>query len=69
MTCCLRVFLALALLRKHAHRLRDTFADQLLLNGTLIENVPAFLGHASVRISERHYPPWVRERQERAERM
>lgn len=51
----------------HAHRFRDTFAVELLLNGTPIENVQAFLGHASVRITERHYAPWVRARQERAE--
>jgi integrase/recombinase XerD len=51
----------------HAHRFRDTFAVELLLNGTSIENVQAFLGHASVRVTERHYSPWVRARQERAE--
>jgi integrase len=51
----------------HAHRFRDTFAVELLLNGTPIENVQAFLGHASVRITERHYAPWVKARQERAE--
>jgi integrase/recombinase XerD len=51
----------------HAHRFRDTFAVELLLDGTPIENVSAFLGHASVRVTERHYAPWVRARQERAE--
>lgn len=51
----------------HAHRFRDTFAVELLLNGTSIENVQAFLGHATVRVTERHYSPWVRARQERAE--
>jgi integrase/recombinase XerD len=51
----------------HAHRFRDTFAVELLLDGTPIENVQAFLGHASVRVTERHYAPWVRARQERAE--
>lgn len=51
----------------HAHRFRDTFAVELLLNGTPIENVQAFLGHASVRVTEKHYAPWVRARQERAE--
>ena len=51
----------------HAHRFRDTFAVELLVNGTSIENVQAFLGHASVRVTERHYAPWVRARQERAE--
>ena len=42
-------------------------AVELLLNGTAIENVQAFLGHASVRVTKRHYSPWVRARQERAE--
>lgn len=51
----------------HAHRFRDTFAVELLLNGTPIENVQAFLGHACVRVTEKHYAPWVRARQERAE--
>ena len=51
----------------HAHRFRDTFATELLLDGTPIENVQNFLGHASVRVTEKHYSPWVRARQERAE--
>jgi integrase len=51
----------------HAHRFRDTFAVELLLTGTPIENVSAFLGHASIRVTEKHYAPWVRSRQERAE--
>ena len=38
----------------HAHRFRDTFAVELLLNGTSIETMQAFLGHASVRVAERH---------------
>ena len=51
----------------HAHRFRDTFAVELLLTGTPIEHVSAFLGHASIRVTERHYAPWVRARQERAD--
>ena len=51
----------------HAHRFRDTFACELLLDGTPIENVAAFLGHANVRITQKHYSPWVKARQERAE--
>ncbi|HXN23346.1 MAG TPA: tyrosine-type recombinase/integrase [Candidatus Dormibacteraeota bacterium] len=51
----------------HAHRFRDTFAVELLTDGTPIENVQAFLGHASARVTEKHYAPWVRARQERAE--
>lgn len=51
----------------HAHRFRDTFATELLLAGVPIERVSVFLGHQSVKITEKHYRPWVRERQEQAE--
>jgi site-specific recombinase XerD len=51
----------------HAHRFRDTFAVELLKKGTPIENVAAFLGHASVRTTQKHYAAWVKARQERAE--
>jgi integrase/recombinase XerD len=51
----------------HAHRFRDTFAVELLKAGTPIERVSILLGHASVRVTERHYNPWNRARQEQAE--
>jgi integrase/recombinase XerD len=51
----------------HPHRFRDTFACELLLDGTPIENVAAFLGHSDVRITQKHYSAWVLARQERAE--
>lgn len=51
----------------HAHRFRDTFAVELLKAGTPIENVAAFLGHASIRVTQKHYSAWVKARQERAE--
>jgi integrase len=51
----------------HAHRFRDTFAVELLLSGVPIERVSVLLGHQSVRITERHYSPWVRARQEQLE--
>ena len=51
----------------HAHRFRDTFAVELLNSGTPIELVSILLGHASVRITEKHYNPWNRARQEQAE--
>jgi site-specific recombinase XerD len=53
--------------RGHAHRFRDTFATKQLLAGTPIERVSIFLGHQSVKITEKYYRPWVRERQEQAE--
>jgi integrase len=51
----------------HAHRFRDTFACELLLQGTPLERVSVLLGHASVRTTEKHYSPWVRARQEQLE--
>jgi integrase len=51
----------------HPHRFRDTFAVELLLTGVPIERVSVLLGHQSVRITERHYSPWVRSRQEQLE--
>jgi integrase/recombinase XerD len=52
----------------HAHRFRDTFATELLLAGVPLERVSILLGHSSIRITERHYSPWVRARQEQLER-
>lgn len=45
------------------NRFRDTFAVELLLSGVPIERVSILLGHSSVRITEKHYAPWVRDRQ------
>jgi len=46
---------------------RDTFSVELLLAGVPIERVSILLGHQSVRITEKHYAPWVRARQEQLE--
>jgi integrase len=51
----------------HPHRLRDTFAVELLLAGVPIERVSVLLGHKSIRVTERHYAPWVKARQKQAE--
>ena len=51
----------------HAHRLRDTFAVELLLAGVPLDRVSILLGHSSIRIAERHYAPWTRSRQEQIE--
>jgi hypothetical protein len=40
---------------------------ELLLAGVPLERVSILLGHSSVKITEKHYAPWVRERQEQAE--
>ena len=50
-----------------SHRFRDTFSVELLLSGVPIERVSVLLGHSSVRITEKHYNPWVRSRQEQLE--
>jgi integrase/recombinase XerD len=50
-----------------SHRFRDTFAVELLLAGVPIERVSVLLGHQSVRVTEKHYNPWVRSRQEQLE--
>jgi integrase/recombinase XerD len=50
-----------------SHRLRDTFSVELLLAGVPLERVSILLGHSSVRITERHYNPWVRSRQQQLE--
>lgn len=51
----------------HAHRFRDTFAVELLLAGVDIADVSILLGHSSIKITERHYSPWVAARQRRIE--
>lgn len=51
----------------HAHRFRDTFAVELLLKGVPIERVSRLLGHQNIRVTEKHYAPWVRARQEQLE--
>ena len=51
----------------HAHRFRDTFAVGLLQAGVPMDRVSALLGHSSIKVTERHYSPWVRARQEQLE--
>lgn len=51
----------------HAHRFRDTFAVELLLQGVDLVDVSILLGHASVKVTERHYSAWVATRQRRLE--
>lgn len=51
----------------HAHRFRDTFAVELLLQGVELADVSMLLGHSSIKVTERHYAPWVQARQNRLE--
>jgi integrase/recombinase XerD len=54
-------------LRFHSHQLRDTFAVEHLLAGTSMQDLSKMLGHKSIRVTEKHYAPWVPERQAQLE--
>ena len=62
-----KIFRLAGIERGHPHRFRDTYAIELLLAGMSLEYVSVLLGHSSVRITERHYAPWIRARQEQLE--
>ena len=47
-----------------SHRLRATFAVDLLKKGVPLEHVSKLLGHKSVVTTERHYARWVKARQD-----
>jgi integrase len=53
--------------RCHAHMFRDTFAVALLNKGVPIDRVSLLLGHSSVKVTEKHYAPFVKERQQQLE--
>jgi integrase/recombinase XerD len=61
------LFRLVEVLDGHAHRFRDTFAVELLLAGVPLERVSVLLGHQNLRVTEKHYAPWVRSRQEQLE--
>jgi integrase/recombinase XerD len=66
-----RSLLALAVHAKvdnpHFHRFRDSFAVALLEKGVSLETVSVLLGHSSLKITERHYKPWVKKLQMKLE--
>jgi len=45
------------------HMFRDTFAVEMLLARVPIDQVSVLLGHRSVKMTEKHYLPWVKARQ------
>ena len=47
------------------HRLRDTFAVELLLAGVAIQDASALLEHSSVETTEKYYAPWDAARRDR----
>lgn len=49
----------------HLHMMRDTFAVEYLSAGMPLEEVSRLLGHSSVLITQKHYAPWVLQRQQR----
>ena len=48
-----------------SHRLRATFAVDLLTKGLPLEHASKLLGHKSVTTTEKHYAKWVKGRQDR----
>jgi integrase/recombinase XerD len=54
--------------RCHPHMFRDTFAIELLLAGVPLDQVSILLGHSSIKITERHYSPFVKARQQQLEK-
>ena len=52
-----------------SHRLRDTFAVDLLEKGVPLEEVSRALGHESIKTTERHYSKWVKGRQDRLNKL
>jgi integrase/recombinase XerD len=51
-------------IKGHPHRFRDTFAVALLNAGVSLEHVSILLGHKKIWITEKHYAPWVKSRQD-----
>ncbi len=56
------VFKACQLTGAHPHRFRHTFAVDLLVRGVAIDLVSKALGHSSIKITEKHYAPFVEAR-------
>jgi site-specific recombinase XerD len=62
------VFKTAKIVDGHTHRFRDTFAVGLLEKGVSLETVSILLGHQSIKITQKHYSPWVKTRQNALDR-
>jgi integrase/recombinase XerD len=52
-----------------SHRLRDTFAVDLLSKGVPMEEVSKLLGHESIKTTEKSYSAWAKTRQDRLNKL
>jgi integrase len=52
-------------LQVHSHMMRDSFAVWCFTQGMATEDVAALLGHKNILVTQQHYSPWIRIRQER----
>ena len=60
-----RLFLTPGLGDFASHSLRDTFSVDLLQRGVPLEEISKLLGHSSTKVTEKHYAPWIKGRQDR----
>jgi integrase/recombinase XerD len=63
-----RIFKAAGVKDTHPRRLRDSFAVGLLQKGVPIETVSILLGHSDIRITQKHYSPWIKSLQANLEK-
>ena len=62
-----RVFELPGITGGHHSPIHESFAVDLLLEGCARERVSILLGHKSINVTEKHYAPWIRSRQEQLE--
>jgi integrase len=51
----------------HCHQFRHTYATRLLQAGVSLDTVSIMLAHSSVKITQKHYAAWTKERREKIE--
>lgn len=52
----------------HSHCFRDTIAVSLLASGASMPDVSVLSAHRSIQITQKHYAPWDRMRQDALDR-